>query len=35
LRVKAIPRERINMRFDYAIGIDGNRAAYISLNEAF
>lgn len=35
LRVKAIPRERINMRFDYAIGVDGNRAAYISLNEAF
>ncbi|MFN9583402.1 MAG: BamA/TamA family outer membrane protein [Bacteroidota bacterium] len=35
LRIKAIPRERINMRFDYAIGVDGNSAAYISLNEAF
>lgn len=35
IRIKAIPRERINMRIDYAIGVDGSRATYITMNEAF
>jgi hypothetical protein len=35
LRFKGIPRERINLRIDYAIGIEGSRTAYITVNEAF
>jgi outer membrane protein assembly factor BamA len=35
VRFKAIPRERINFRIDYAIGLDGSRTTYITMNEAF
>jgi outer membrane protein assembly factor BamA len=35
LRVKAIPSEKINARFDYGFGPDGKGAMYIGLNEAF
>lgn len=35
VRFKGIPRERINLRIDYAIGIEGSRTAYITVNEAF
>lgn len=35
LRIKAIPSQRVNLRFDYGWGSSGNSAAYISLNEAF
>lgn len=35
LRVKAIPKERVNFRIDYGFGSPGNEALYISLNEAF
>lgn len=35
LRFKAIPREKINFRFDYAIGENGREAFYVTLNEAF
>lgn len=35
LRVKAIPREKINIRIDYAWGEKGIQAFYVSLNEAF
>lgn len=35
LRFKAIPREKINMRLDYARGINGISGVYITLNEAF
>lgn len=35
LRMKAIPRERINMRLDMGFMADGSRAFYITMNEAF
>lgn len=35
LRMKAIPRERMNMRFDMSWMGDGSRAIYITMNEAF
>ena len=35
LRVKAIPREKINFRIDYARGYNGLQAFYVTLNEAF
>ncbi len=35
LRVKAIPSQRLNVRFDYGWGADGNTAAYITMHEAF
>ena len=35
LRIKAIPREKINMRFDAAFGQGKIQAFYITLNEAF
>lgn len=35
LRIKAIPREKINIRFDYARGAGSLNAFYITLNEAF
>jgi outer membrane protein assembly factor BamA len=35
LRVKAIPREKINFRIDYARGHHGLQAFYVTLNEAF
>lgn len=35
LRVKAIPRERLNMRMDYGFGSHGISAFYLTLNEAF
>ena len=35
LRVKAIPRERLNMRMDYGFGSNGIHAFYLTLNEAF
>lgn len=35
LRVKAIPKQRVNVRIDYGIGSGGNRALYITMNEAF
>jgi hemolysin activation/secretion protein len=35
LRFKGIPRERINLRIDYAIGIERSRTVYITVNEAF
>lgn len=35
LRIKAIPKERINIRIDYGFGSKGNSALYISMNEAF
>ena len=35
LRVKAIPREKINFRIDYARGHNGLQAFYVTLNEAF
>lgn len=35
LRVKAIPREKVNMRVDYALGEKGTSAFYITINEAF
>lgn len=35
LRVKAIPREKVNMRIDYAMGSSGSTAFYITINEAF
>jgi len=33
--VKAIPREKINFRIDYARGHNGLQAFYVTLNEAF
>jgi hypothetical protein len=35
LRIKAIPREKINFRLDYARGNNGLQAFYVTLNEAF
>ncbi len=35
IRVKAIPREKVNVRLDYAWGEKGIQAFYITLNEAF
>ena len=35
IRMKAIPREKVNMRLDYAWGEKGISALYITLNEAF
>ncbi len=35
LRIKAIPRERINVRIDYGFGSKGISALYLTLNEAF
>jgi outer membrane protein assembly factor BamA len=35
LRVKAIPREKVSVRLDYAWGEKGLQAFYITLNEAF
>jgi len=35
LRVKAIPRERLNMRLDVGFGSGNIQAVYITLNEAF
>ncbi|TAE87952.1 MAG: hypothetical protein EAY81_03470 [Bacteroidetes bacterium] len=35
IRVKAIPREKVNVRLDYAWGENGIQAFYITLNEAF
>lgn len=35
LRVKAIPRERMNVRLDYGFGSNGIQAAYLTLHEAF
>lgn len=35
LRIKAIPREKINLRLDYAWGEKGISAPYITLSEAF
>jgi outer membrane protein assembly factor BamA len=35
LRVKAIPRERVNVRADWGFGENGINALYIGLNEAF
>jgi len=35
LRVKAIPKEHVNVRIDFGFGNKENRALYISLNEAF
>ncbi len=35
LRMKAIPREHINMRVDMGFMGDGSRAFYITMNEAF
>ena len=35
LRIMAIPREKINMRFDVAFGSQNSQAFYVTLNEAF
>jgi outer membrane protein assembly factor BamA len=35
IRVKAIPRERMNIRADVGFGSKGNQAFYVTLNEAF
>lgn len=35
LRVKAIPRERVNVHVDYGFGTNGTGALYVGLNEAF
>jgi outer membrane protein assembly factor BamA len=35
LRIRAIPKERVNLRLDYAIGVDGSRTFYLNLNESF
>ena len=35
LRIMAIPREKINMRFDVAFGSQNSQTFYVTLNEAF
>ncbi|MFA6260443.1 MAG: BamA/TamA family outer membrane protein [Bacteroidia bacterium] len=35
LRVKAIPRERVNVRLDFGFGNNGIKAMYLTLHEAF
>lgn len=35
LRLMAVPKERVNARIDLGMGSKGNRAVYITLNEAF
>ncbi len=35
LRIMAIPREKINMRFDVAFGNKNSQTFYVTLNEAF
>jgi hypothetical protein len=35
LRIRVIPKERVNLRLDYAIGVDGSRTFYLNLNESF
>jgi len=35
LRLRAVPREKFNIRIDYGMGIDGNAAFYITMGEAF
>lgn len=35
VRFLAIPREKINMRFDYGRGLNGIEGIYLTLNEAF
>ena len=35
LRIKAVPREKFNIRVDYGMGIDGNSAFYVTMGEAF
>ncbi len=35
LRLKAVPKERVNARIDLGMGSKGTRAVYITLNEAF
>lgn len=35
LRVLAIPKEHVNILFDYGFGSGGNNALYIGMNEAF
>ena len=35
LRIMAIPREKMNIRADYGMGIDGANAFYLTMGEAF
>jgi outer membrane protein assembly factor BamA len=35
LRIKAIPKEKVNIAIDYGFGSQGNSALYIGMNEAF
>lgn len=35
LRIMAIPREKLNVRMDYGVGVDGNAAFYLTTGEAF
>lgn len=35
VRIKAIPKQRVNVRFDYGRGSNGINAFYITMNEAF
>jgi outer membrane protein assembly factor BamA len=35
LRIMGIPREKLNVRMDYGMGVDGNAAFYLTMGEAF
>jgi outer membrane protein assembly factor BamA len=35
LRIKAVPKEKFNIRIDYGMGIDGASAFYVTMGEAF
>ncbi|MFI5221065.1 MAG: BamA/TamA family outer membrane protein [Bacteroidia bacterium] len=35
LRIRAVPREKFNIRIDYGAGTDGNSAFYLTMGEAF
>jgi Omp85 superfamily domain len=35
IRIKAVPKEKFNIRIDYGMGIDGSSAFYVTMGEAF